>query len=124
MSLSSLYICSCPSCHVLWMSLTIFLHLTSEYLLFLKENKHLSVPEVEMSRLGAIVKILKDTSRYHSSKFSDGDVDLVLKLLNTWPIEMIFPGDSAFLSTSILCTFLYFINFHIHQTMGFVGTRC
>ncbi|XP_071930791.1 uncharacterized protein [Coffea arabica] len=55
------------------------------------KNKHLSVPDAEMSRIGDIVKILKDTSRYHSSKFSDGDMDLVLKLLNSWPVEMIFP---------------------------------
>ncbi|KAA8545939.1 hypothetical protein F0562_020610 [Nyssa sinensis] len=55
------------------------------------ENKNLSLAEPEFSRLGAIVKILKDTSHYHCSRFSDDDVALLLKLLKSWPPAMIFP---------------------------------
>ncbi|XP_059450417.1 uncharacterized protein LOC132181281 isoform X2 [Corylus avellana] len=55
------------------------------------EKKNLSLTEHELSRLGAIVKILKDTSHYHCSKFADVDIALLLKLLNSWPLAMIFP---------------------------------
>ncbi|XP_052733589.1 uncharacterized protein LOC108340503 isoform X2 [Vigna angularis] len=56
-----------------------------------KEKQNLSLTELNVSRLGAIVKILKDTSHYHSSKFADSDIDLLLNLLRSWPIAMIFP---------------------------------
>jgi phospholipase A-2-activating protein len=49
--------------------------------------------ELELSRVGAIVKVLKDTSHYHSSKLADVDIALLLKLLNSWPLAMIFPGN-------------------------------
>ncbi|XP_074299105.1 uncharacterized protein LOC141630133 [Silene latifolia] len=39
----------------------------------------------------SVVKILKDTSHYHSSSFADVDVVLLFKLLNSWPLSMIFP---------------------------------
>ncbi|XP_062176916.1 uncharacterized protein LOC133881875 isoform X1 [Alnus glutinosa] len=55
------------------------------------EKKNLSLTELELSRLGAIVKLLKDTSHYHCSKFADVDIALLLKLLNSWPLAMIFP---------------------------------
>ncbi|KAL9174046.1 hypothetical protein ABFS82_02G026600 [Erythranthe guttata] len=55
------------------------------------EKQHLSLNEGDMSRWGAIVKILKDTSHYHSSGFSNIDVAMVLKLLKTWPVELLFP---------------------------------
>ncbi|GMH13428.1 hypothetical protein Nepgr_015269 [Nepenthes gracilis] len=55
-------------------------------------QKHLSLLELEISQLGAVLKILKDTSHYHSSSFADVDVDLLLKLLNFWPLSMIFPA--------------------------------
>lgn len=55
-----------------------------------------------MLKLGSIVKILKDTSHYHSSTFSDLDVALIVKLLKTWPLAMIFPGNNAFLSEVFL----------------------
>ncbi|KAG2397874.1 uncharacterized protein HKW66_Vig0138900 [Vigna angularis] len=56
-----------------------------------QEKQNLSLTELNVSRLGAIVKILKDTSHYHSSKFADSDIDLLLNLLRSWPIAMIFP---------------------------------
>ncbi|KAI8532941.1 hypothetical protein RHMOL_Rhmol11G0257200 [Rhododendron molle] len=56
-----------------------------------KEQKGLSLTELEVSRLGAIINILKDTSHYHSSIFSDIDIALLLKLVKSWPIAMIFP---------------------------------
>ncbi|KAG5526583.1 hypothetical protein RHGRI_032755 [Rhododendron griersonianum] len=56
-----------------------------------KEQKGLSLSELEVSRLGAIINILKDTSHYHSSIFSDIDIALLLKLVKSWPIAMIFP---------------------------------
>lgn len=55
------------------------------------EKKDLSLTEPEISRLGAIVKILKDTSHYHTSRFADVDIALLLKLLKSWPVAMIFP---------------------------------
>lgn len=55
------------------------------------ERSNLSLNEAEMSRLAAIVKILKDTSHYHSSRFSDIDLALVLRLLKIWPPSMLFP---------------------------------
>ncbi|CAN8269055.1 unnamed protein product [Cochlearia groenlandica] len=48
--------------------------------------------EGEVSRIGAIVKVLKDTSHYHSTKFSDMDIALLLKVLQTWPPAMMFPA--------------------------------
>ncbi|ESW03856.1 hypothetical protein PHAVU_011G047700 [Phaseolus vulgaris] len=56
-----------------------------------QEKQNLSLTELNVSRLGAIVKILKDTSHYHSSKFADSDIDLLLNLVRSWPISMIFP---------------------------------
>ncbi|WOH04652.1 hypothetical protein DCAR_0624063 [Daucus carota subsp. sativus] len=55
------------------------------------ERKNLALTELEISRLAAIAKILKDTSHYHSSKFSDVDIALLLQLLKSWPVEMMFP---------------------------------
>ncbi|KAJ8763340.1 hypothetical protein K2173_002223 [Erythroxylum novogranatense] len=56
-----------------------------------QDNKKLSIPELEMSRISAIIKILKNTSHYHTSKFADVDIALLLKMLQSWPLEMIFP---------------------------------
>ncbi|KAL1554229.1 phospholipase A-2-activating protein-like [Salvia divinorum] len=55
------------------------------------EKKHLSLSDSDMSRFNAIVKILKDTSHYHSSRFADVDVALMLKVLKTWPVAVLFP---------------------------------
>ncbi|KAJ4716457.1 Phospholipase A-2-activating protein [Melia azedarach] len=55
------------------------------------ENKNMYMTELEVSRVAAIVKILKDTSHYHCSSFADVDISLLLKLLKTWPPAMIFP---------------------------------
>ncbi|KAL9253320.1 Phospholipase A-2-activating protein-like protein [Drosera capensis] len=54
-------------------------------------QKQLSLSELEVARLSAVVKILKDTSHYHSSSFADVDVDLLLKVVNVWSLSMIFP---------------------------------
>ncbi|URE01794.1 PUL domain [Musa troglodytarum] len=54
-------------------------------------EKSLSLSELELSRLAAIVKVLKDTSHYHCSSFADADILLLLKLLKSWPIPMLFP---------------------------------
>ena len=59
---------------------------------FLKDQKKLALTDVETARLGAIVKILRETSYYHSSSFADVDIDLLLKLLSSWPLSMVFPG--------------------------------
>ncbi|KAK9942355.1 hypothetical protein M0R45_008025 [Rubus argutus] len=56
-----------------------------------EEKSNLSLNEVEVSRLGAIIKVLKDTSHYHSSKFAEGDIALLLRLLKSWPVTMLFP---------------------------------
>lgn len=54
-------------------------------------QQSLSLSEDETSRLGAVAKVLKDTSHYHTSRFSDDDLRLLLKLLNSWPVSMMFP---------------------------------
>ncbi|KAI5577200.1 hypothetical protein POPTR_009G112184v4 [Populus trichocarpa] len=54
-------------------------------------KKDLSLSELEISRLGAVIKILKDTSHYHTSRFADADIALLLKLLKSWPLAMTFP---------------------------------
>ncbi|CAL0329220.1 unnamed protein product [Lupinus luteus] len=56
-----------------------------------QETQNLSLTEPDVSRLGSIVKTLKDTSYYHSSKFADSDIALLLNLLQSWPLGMIFP---------------------------------
>jgi hypothetical protein len=74
--------------------------------------------ELEISRLGAVIKILKDTSHYHTSRFADADIALLLKLLKSWPLAMIFPGqyftvymplivNLSACSSLIFCDFLY-----------------
>ncbi|KAJ9135556.1 hypothetical protein P3X46_032726 [Hevea brasiliensis] len=55
------------------------------------DKKNLSLSELDISRLGAIVKILKDTSHYHTSKFADVEIALLLKLMKSWPVAMLFP---------------------------------
>ncbi|XP_039131042.1 phospholipase A-2-activating protein [Dioscorea cayenensis subsp. rotundata] len=55
------------------------------------ENKSLSLTEIELSRLSAIAKVLKDTSHYHCSTFAAADIDLLSKILRSWPIAMMFP---------------------------------
>ncbi|XP_010519317.1 PREDICTED: phospholipase A-2-activating protein [Tarenaya hassleriana] len=55
-------------------------------------NTDKSMTEVEISRVVAVVKILKDTSHYHSSNFEDMDIALLLKLLQKWPPAMMFPA--------------------------------
>ncbi|KAK4258688.1 hypothetical protein QN277_005111 [Acacia crassicarpa] len=54
-------------------------------------QQKLALTELDVHRLGAIVKILKDTSHYHSSTFAEADIALLLKLLRSWPSAMIFP---------------------------------
>ncbi|XP_037485122.1 phospholipase A-2-activating protein-like [Triticum dicoccoides] len=55
------------------------------------EQKHLSLSEADFSRLAAIVKVLKNTSFYHTSKLADADIVLLLKILKSWPSQMMFP---------------------------------
>ncbi|XP_077233233.1 transducin family protein / WD-40 repeat family protein [Tasmannia lanceolata] len=54
-------------------------------------QNNLSLADSELSRLSAIVKILKDTSHYHCSAFADIDIALLGRLLKSWPLAMIFP---------------------------------
>ncbi|KAE9616529.1 putative transcription factor WD40-like family [Lupinus albus] len=56
-----------------------------------QETHNLSLTEPDVSRLCSVIKTLKDTSYYHSSKFPDSDIALLLNLLQSWPIGMIFP---------------------------------
>jgi phospholipase A-2-activating protein len=60
--------------------------------LSIQEQKHLSLSEADFSRLAAIVKVLKNTSFYHTSKLADADMVLLLKILKSWPSQMMFPG--------------------------------
>eukprot|EP00252_Welwitschia_mirabilis_P020798 TRINITY_DN5175_c0_g1_i1.p1 TRINITY_DN5175_c0_g1~~TRINITY_DN5175_c0_g1_i1.p1 ORF type:complete len:778 (+),score=142.56 TRINITY_DN5175_c0_g1_i1:80-2413(+) len=45
----------------------------------------------EISQLNAIVAVLKDTSHYHSTTFGEMDMKIVMKMLISWPVEMLFP---------------------------------
>ncbi|XP_015900825.2 uncharacterized protein LOC107433940 [Ziziphus jujuba] len=56
-----------------------------------QEKKHLALTELEVSRLAAVVNVLKDTSHYHSSKLADIDIAILLRLLKSWPHAMLFP---------------------------------
>lgn len=62
------------------------------FVILLKEKRTVSLTDSDMSRLSAIVKVLKDTSHYHTSRFADADIVLLLKMLRSWPNTMIFPG--------------------------------
>uniref|UniRef100_A0A0E0LGL7 Phospholipase A-2-activating protein n=1 Tax=Oryza punctata TaxID=4537 RepID=A0A0E0LGL7_ORYPU len=55
------------------------------------EQKELSLSEIELSRLAAVAKVLKETSFYHTSKLADADMALLLKMLKSWPTQMMFP---------------------------------
>ncbi|EEF43307.1 phospholipase A-2-activating protein [Ricinus communis] len=55
------------------------------------EKQNLSLLEADISRLGAVVKTLKDSSHYHTSSFAQADIALLFKLLKSWPVAMIFP---------------------------------
>ncbi|RID71793.1 hypothetical protein BRARA_C03714, partial [Brassica rapa] len=55
-------------------------------------NTDKSMTEAEVSRVGAIVKILKDTSHYHATNFADMDIALLLKVIQAWPPAMMFPA--------------------------------
>lgn len=55
------------------------------------DQQNLSLGESETSKLSGIAKILKDTSHYHTSRFSNDDISLLLKLLKSWPVSMMFP---------------------------------
>lgn len=51
----------------------------------------LSLNDAELARLNAIVTILKDTSHYHTSSFADTDMNIFIKLLTLWPVQILFP---------------------------------
>ncbi|XP_050232267.1 uncharacterized protein LOC126680979 isoform X2 [Mercurialis annua] len=51
----------------------------------------LSLSEADISKLAEVVKILKDTSHYHTSRFAEVGIALVVKLIKSWPVSMIFP---------------------------------
>ena len=70
------------------MFLILFFHL-------MKVHTDKSLTEVEVSRVGAMVKILKDTSHYHATSFAGMDISLILKVLQAWPPAMMFPGRSS-----------------------------
>ncbi|KAF3435623.1 hypothetical protein FNV43_RR22714 [Rhamnella rubrinervis] len=61
-----------------------------------QEKKHLALTEIEVSRMSAVVKVLKDTSHYHSSKFAEADITMLLRLLKSWPLAMLFPVIDTF----------------------------
>ncbi|KAJ3670094.1 hypothetical protein LUZ60_010418 [Juncus effusus] len=55
------------------------------------DQKVVSMSETEFARLSGIIKVLKDTSHYHASTISDADISLLIKILKSWPANMIFP---------------------------------
>ena len=86
--------------------------------MYVQEQKQLSLSEAEMSRLPAIVKVLKETSFYHTSKLADADMALLVKILMSWPAKMIFPGIYPLCPiklVSIVITSVTQLNFHCNQ---------
>lgn len=77
----------------------------------LKVNTDKSMTEAEVSRVGAIVKILKDTSHYHATSFADIDIALLLKVIQTWPPAMMFPGKSSLVINQSKRTVYYIFRF-------------
>lgn len=69
------------------------MYLTMSFHCLFKETQNLCMTDAELTRMGVITKILKETSRYHSSKFAEVDISLLLRLLKSWPVSMIFPGE-------------------------------
>lgn len=59
----------------------------------MQNKQKLVLTELELSQLEGIVKILKDTSHYHSSKFAEADIAFLMKLIRSWPLNMLFPGE-------------------------------
>ncbi|KAG2294470.1 hypothetical protein Bca52824_041139 [Brassica carinata] len=55
-------------------------------------NTDKSMTESEVARVRAIVKILKDTSHYHATNFTDMDIALLLNVIQAWPAAMMFPA--------------------------------
>jgi phospholipase A-2-activating protein len=37
------------------------------------------------------VAILKDTSHYHTNAFADTNMNIIIKMLTSWPVQMLFP---------------------------------
>lgn len=59
---------------------------------FLRQKRNnLSLTDNEFTRITAIISILKDSSHYHVSTFADVDIALLLKVLKSWPLEILFP---------------------------------
>lgn len=58
----------------------------------MQDQNSLSLTDSELSRLAAILNVLKDTSHYHCSTFADVDIVLLMKILQSWPTTMMFPG--------------------------------
>ncbi|XP_065856759.1 uncharacterized protein [Euphorbia lathyris] len=56
------------------------------------DQKSLALSEPDISKVGGVIKILKDTSHYHTSIFTDTDIHLLVMLLKSWPVAMIFPA--------------------------------
>lgn len=56
------------------------------------EQNLLALSDSELSRLAAIINILKDTSHYHCSRFAEIDMVLLRKIVQSWPVTMIFPA--------------------------------
>ncbi|XP_078430526.1 transducin family protein / WD-40 repeat family protein [Wolffia australiana] len=54
-------------------------------------QKGLSLTEEELMRFSSIVNTLKDTSRYHVTAFADAELALIVKVLQSWPLAMLFP---------------------------------
>lgn len=73
----------------------LLVYVTDTIFPLMKVHTDKSLTEVEISRVGAMVKILKDTSHYHATSFADMDISLLLKVLQAWPPAMMFPGRSS-----------------------------
>lgn len=85
---------------------------------------NLSLTEIDASRLSAIAKILKDTSHYHISTFSDVDIALLVKLIKSWPVSMLFPGDhSQFLNSVVVRLFYLYFTALVYDSLCLAGGK-
>jgi hypothetical protein len=86
---------------------------------FAKDNPACTLTEEEMSLVKGLIVVLADESRYSSSNFEDGQLELLQKMLETWPRDTLFPvldlfrlavlhpiGRASFVRSNLIATLL------------------
>jgi hypothetical protein len=58
---------------------------------FAENNASCSLTSEQVSLFKGLIGILSDEKRYSSSNFEDGQLELLRQMLETWPVELLFP---------------------------------